>query len=180
MDAAQLRDVWWSPVPAPFKSIAVVPMGSGPAERTVVDNVFAQRFAASGVTAVPGEKMVEGAGAADGSATMRALKASGAEAVLYIWLRRDDSRSVPGTKVQPSLGTWSWFGSEPEWYASPQLQRLMVGRFEARLYDLRSEKLVWSATTATFYPKSVEHDAPGVAAAVVGDLAKLGFTPRKP
>ena len=145
-----------------------------------MDTVFTATFAKVGVQVIPGEKMIEGARSADGSATMQALKASGADAVLYIWLRRDDPRTVPGTNIQPSLGTWNWFGSEPEWYASPQLQRLMIGRFEARLYDLKSQKLAWSATTATFYPKTVDKDAPEVAEAIVGDLAKLGFTPRKP
>ncbi len=180
LDEAQLRDVWWSPSPGPFKTIAVVPMSSGASERKVIDSVFTQRFATVGVQVIPGEKMIEGARVADGSATMEALKASGAEAVLYIWLRRDDRRTVPGTDVQPSLAAWGWFGGEPEWYASPQLQRLMVGRFEARLYSMKSLKLVWSGNTATFYPKSVDQDAPGVAAAIVGDLAKLGFAARKP
>jgi hypothetical protein len=180
LETTQMRDVWWAKPGQPYRKIAVVPMSSGANERKVIDAEMAQRFATAGVDTVPGESMIEGARVADGKATVEALRASGADAVLYIWLRRDDSRTVPGTNVQPSIGTWNWFGTDPEWYASPQLQRLMVGRFEARLYDMKTQKLMWTANTATFYPKSVEQDAPGVAKAIVGDLASLGFTPRKP
>jgi len=39
---------------------------------------------------------------------------------------------------------------------------------------------VWTAVTATFYPKTVDEDTPDVAAVIVADLAKRGFTPRVP
>jgi len=176
----ELRDVWSAQPGPPFRKMAVVGMSSGANERRVFDQAMLKQLATVGVEGIPGASMIADASAADGSGTMQALNRSGAEAVLYVWLRRDDSRDVPGTHIQPSLGTWNWFGTDPEWYASPQLQRLMIGKFEARLYDLRSQKLVWTAVTATFYPKTVDEDTPDVAAVIVADLAKRGFTPRVP
>jgi hypothetical protein len=50
---------------------------------------------------------------------------------------------------------------------------------ETDLWDARSDKRVWSATSQTFAPGSVTKEAPGFARVILDSLAKRGLVPAK-
>jgi hypothetical protein len=158
-----------------YHTIAVVPMDGTPEEGTVFATALARDLAARGVQ-VKDDNFVRAVLTANGSAVIKALKASGADAALYIWLLRADKSGNGDT----SVGDWGWTGRAATWYTAPGNTNAAVGRFEARLYDLTTGEEVWHGRTMTFYPKTAAVDAPQVAQAVVGELAQHGFLGAKP
>lgn len=158
----------------PYRSIAIIPMDATGNEGMIFTNAIGAQLTAHGVVAKTDEKFVKSVLTANGNAVMKALKASGAEAVLYVYLQRAD-RTGPAGKEATSLGAWGWTGQQSGWYDAPGHNDSAIGRFEARLYDLSTNKQVWFGRTMTFYPKSAAVDAPPVAEAVAAELAKHGF-----
>jgi hypothetical protein len=51
---------------------------------------------------------------------------------------------------------------------------------ETNLWDVASNKLVWSGTTQTFAPGSVNQEAPGFAKLIIDALAERKLLPAKP
>jgi hypothetical protein len=154
-----------------YRSIAVVPVDGTSDEGLVFANAIAAQLTARGVVVKADDKFVKSVLTANGSAVMKALKASGADGVLYLYLQRADKTG----KGDTSIGAWGWTGQQATWYTAPGNANAAIGRFEARLYDLASGKEVWFGRTMTFYPKAAAVDAPPVAEAVAAELAKHGF-----
>ena len=160
----------------PFRSIAIVPMDGTGDEGIVFANAIGSQLSARGVEVKTDDKFVKSVLTANGNAVMKALKAAGAEGVLYLYLQRADKTG----KGDTSIGAWGWTGQQATWYTAPGHADAAIGRFEARLYDLSSGKEVWFVRTMTFYPKTAAVDAPPVAEAVAAELAKHGFIGAKP
>jgi hypothetical protein len=59
----------------------------------------------------------------------------------------------------------------------PQVTQYQVAVVETTLFDVRTKRLVWSGTSETFNPTSVQKDAPGFANLIVGALQKGAFLP---
>ena len=160
----------------PYRSIAIVPMDGTGDEGLVFANAIGTQLTARGVEVRTDEKFVKSVLTANGNAVMKALKATGAEAVLYLYLQRADKTG----KGDTSIGAWGWTGQQSTWYTAPGNANAAIGRFEARLYDLGTGKEVWFGRTMTFYPKSATVDAPPVAEMVAAELAKHGFVAQRP
>jgi hypothetical protein len=48
---------------------------------------------------------------------------------------------------------------------------------ETTLFDTRTKRLVWSATSQTVEPASVQQEAPAFADTIIGALQKAGLLP---
>jgi hypothetical protein len=155
----------------PYRKIAVIAMSASKSERQTFDDALVARLSAAGVDGIVGDRYIEDAAAANGIAPMEAIRAAGADGVIYVWLRRDSDTS----RIDPTPGAWGWTGSAAAWYPSAATVQAMMSRFDFRLYDVGTQALVWSGSTTTFYPKSLDADAPPVANAVVAELTKRGF-----
>ncbi len=153
-----------------YRKIAVIAMSGSKDERRVFDDAMVTRLVAAGVEGVVGDRYIEDAAVANGIEPMIAVRATGADAVMYVWLRRSNE-----SRVDPSPGSWGWTGTQAAWYPSPGQTAEMMSRFEVRLYDLASQRLAWSGYTATFYPRSIGEDAPRIADRVVVELGKRGL-----
>jgi hypothetical protein len=70
-----------------------------------------------------------------------------------------------------------WYGAYAGWYAVPQVTQFQIATAETRLYAARTKQLVWSATSETFNPTSVQQEAPGLADAVIKALRARGLLP---
>lgn len=150
-----------------FRSIAVIAMSGSKAERQAFDDVLVARLAAAGVKGIVGDRYIEDAAVANGVAPMQAIRAAGADGVLYVWLHQvGDKAGVPSPQ------SWGATGAAAYWYSRETTPQ---SRFEARLYNVDTQGLVWSGATRTFYPKTLAVDAPPVANAIVDELVKRGF-----
>jgi hypothetical protein len=155
-----------------YRKIAVIAMSASKSERQTFDDALVARLGAAGVDAIVGDRYIEDAATANGIAPMQAIRAAGADGVIYVWLHPDGDSS---SRVDPSPGSWGWMGSAAAWYPSASTVRAMMSKFELRLYDIDTQGLVWSGDTTTFYPKTLALDAPPIADAIVRELAKRGF-----
>jgi hypothetical protein len=59
--------------------------------------------------------------------------------------------------------------------AVPQVSQYDIATVEARLFDVRSRRIVWSATTQTFNPTTVARETPGFAQVIIGQLTARGL-----
>ena len=69
---------------------------------------------------------------------------------------------------------FGWYGFYSGWYAYPQITQTQIAVIETTLFDVRSQRIVWSATSETLNPSSVQKDAPGFADVILASLRKDG------
>jgi hypothetical protein len=160
----------------PYRKVAVIAMSASKAERQVFDDALVARLSAAGVTGIVGDRYIEDAAVANGITPMEAIRAAGADSVIYVWLRPD----AADVNLVPSPGAWGWTvsGSVVNWYPPETQVRPMAVKFEVRLYDVDTQQLAWSAYATKLYPKTLDVDAPQVADAIVRELAGRGFIAR--
>ena len=83
---------------------------------------------------------------------------------------------VPGPVMGPGFGPgpgW-WGGLLRAWYAVPQVTQYQIATAETTVFDVKTHRIVWSATSQTFNPQSVQQEAPGLADAVIRALQTRG------
>ncbi|HEV8503342.1 MAG TPA: hypothetical protein VGR63_17355 [Casimicrobiaceae bacterium] len=160
----------------PYRKLAVIAMSASKAERQVFDDALVARLAAAGVNGIVGDRYIEDAAVANGISPMEAIRAAGADGVIYVWLRPD----AADVNLVPSAGAWGWTvsGSVINWYPADVQVRPLSVKFEVRLYDVETQQLAWSAYVTKLYPKSLDADAPQVADGIVRELAGRGFIAR--
>ncbi|MEO8847320.1 MAG: hypothetical protein ABI440_01635 [Casimicrobiaceae bacterium] len=150
-----------------YQRIAVIALSASKSERETFDTALVARLGRAGIEGIAGDRYIEDAAAANGVAPMEAIRAARADAVIYVWLGSDND--TPGVGIAAGSR-----GSTTAWY-TPTLASSPTARFEARLYDVGTQKLAWAGTSTTLYPKSLAVDAPAIADAFVGALVKRGF-----
>ena len=65
------------------------------------------------------------------------------------------------------------------WYAVPDVQQYQLADVEATLFDTKSHRPIWSATTQTFNPTTVAAETPGYAKLVIAQLSARGLIATK-
>jgi hypothetical protein len=63
----------------------------------------------------------------------------------------------------------------PVWYPVTEVNQYDVATVEASLYDVKTQRLVWAATTETFNPNSVAQETAGYADIIIKQLAARGI-----
>jgi hypothetical protein len=173
-----LRSAWYdtSYSGAPLKRIMVVGVGGTLSDRRIFEDIFAQKLTTAGVDAVPGYRFIPEASRANEPAWNEGVAASGADGVLVVRVLRVDQKTrvmttmVPGPMFGPY---YAWWG--PGWYAVPEVQQYETAIVESTLYDAKTKRPVWSATTETFNPTTVQKETPGFADLIIGQLAARGL-----
>ena len=176
-----LQSTWRDPAyqGGGFKRIFVLGLSARDVTaRRVLEDVVVAKLAAGGVEAVPGWRFLASDGPADERALTAAVAASAADAMLMVRLLGVDTQ----TTVWPPMGLGSgprfgWYGFYSGWYDYPQITQSTIAVIETTLFDVRSQRIVWSATSETFNPTSVQKDAPGFADVILASLRKDGLLP---
>jgi hypothetical protein len=140
----------------------------------VLEDVLVARIQAAGVEAVPAWRYLPAEGQADESAFNAAVVASGADGLLMVRLLGIDTQTNVSTAFVPGPG-FGWYGFYSGWYAVPQVMQYQIAVVETTLFDVKSRRLVWSGTSETINPTSVQKDAPGFADLIVVALQKGGL-----
>jgi hypothetical protein len=181
-----LRDTWTDPGfrgPA-FRKVFVLGVSHSDTDRRLFEDIMVQRIAASGVEAIPAWRYLPEAGPVPQADLERAVTASGADAVLMTRVRNLDRRvSVSQTPVPmgPGWGPWgrSFGGWYSGWHTVTDVRETTTAVVETSLFDARPRELVWTATSETFQPRSVQQDGPGFADVIVRELQARRFLPQK-
>jgi hypothetical protein len=175
-----LQSTWRDPAytGGAFKRVFVLALSTRDVTaRRVIEDVLVAKLAAGGVEAVPAWQSLPGDGPVPESALTAAVTASRADGMLMVRLLGVDTQL---TVWPPPLGPgprFGWYGAYSGWYAYPQVTQTQTAVVETTLFDVRSQRIVWSATSETMNPTGVQRDAPGFADVILASLRKDGFLP---
>ena len=178
-----LQSQWRDPqyTGGPFRKIFVIGLSARDVTaRRIFEDVMVAKLIAAGVQAVPEWQHLTGEGQAAEGAVSAAVDGTGADAVLVARLVAIDTRfsvtpiGVPG----PGFGWYGpYAGWYSGWYSAPQVTQYDVAIVETSLFDTKTKRLVWSATSQTVDPASVQKEAPVFADMIIGALQKAGVLP---
>ena len=185
--STKLVNVWQDPAysSGPFKKIIVLGLGSDGAMSQTFEDIFAAELKRRGVEAIPGYTLLPQGQQTSREAMEQAAKNAGADGFLVARLVKTDKETQyePGyTPTIPGVGYYNnFYGyySAAVTYAPPVTYQYEVVTVETNLWDVRTDKLVWSGTTQTFAPGSVSQEAPGFAKLIVNALAERKMIPAK-
>jgi len=186
-----LQSTWHDPAysSGPFRKIFVIGLSARDVTaRRVFEDVMVSKLRAAGVQAVPGWQYIKADGQAPEGEVSAAVADAGADAVLMARLVAIDKQIsvnpivVPGPAYGwygPYAGWYGpyagWYGAG--WYAYPSVQQYDVVYVETTLFDAKTKRLVWSGTSKTVDPASVQQEAPGFADTIIGALQQAGLLP---
>ncbi len=179
--STSIRNAWFdtSYKGGPFRKILVVGFGDNIADTRVFEDIFVQKLQAAGVDGIPGYLTLPQGTPPGDSAWNAAVEGSGATGLLAVRLLRVDTKTQINTVMMPAPMMWGpyggWYG--PAMVAVPQVQQYDVATVETNLWDVKTRRVVWAATTDTFNPASVAQETPGFADVIIGQLAARGLIP---
>jgi len=178
-----LQSQWRDPsyTGGPFRKIFVIGLSAKDVTaRRIFEDVMVARLTAAGVQALPAWQYLQGEGPAAESAAAAAVESTGADAVLMARLVAVDTRISVTPVVVPGPG-FGWYGPYAGWYsgwyAAPQVTQYDVATVETTLFDAKTKRLVWSTTSQTINPASVQKEAPAFADTIVAALQTAGLLP---
>src|SRR5512137_256989 len=171
-----LQSAWFDPsfTGGPMHRIVIVAVGVSPPNARLAEDVFTQRLRALGVHGAPGWAVVPEAARGAPEPFMEAVRASGAEGLLVIRVLGVDTRTNVSTMmVTTTAPMWGW-GSTRVWATTTvpvtQVSQYSLWVVETSLYEVGTERLVWSGVTQTLNPSDFQRDVGGFADVIIGQL----------
>ncbi len=189
--STSIQSAWFDPAynGGPMKKIDVVGIGANVTNRRVFEDIFAQKLAAAGVEGVPGYTVMPDDARSAEAPFSNAIERSGAQGLLLVRLLGVDTKTQVSTTVVPAGPGWGpgygpgygpyggFYG--PAWLPVTQVSQYDVASVEVSLYDVKTRRLIWSATTQTMNPQSVAQETPGFADLIIKQLAARGLIAAK-
>ncbi len=166
----QLRDSWKDPAftGPPLKRVLVVGVSKSDSNRRVFEDGFARALGAAGSQGVPSYQSLPESGTIANERVEAAVKQTGADAVLVTRVMRV-ARNVD---VRPGYASPGFYGGGFRGYhgsawaaVPPDVSAYDVLTLESTLWNMRTDKPVWSGTSEVTDPRSV--------AAATEELAKV-------
>lgn len=114
----------------------------------------------------------------DGTRLAEAMKADGYDAILIMRLAKQEKEVsyVPGSYPSSYYSPWGYYGYARPYYGDPGYIRTDNYYYvETNLYDLTSNKLIWSGMTSTWEPSNVPGAVEDIANAVHREMIEKGF-----
>ncbi len=173
-----LQSAWFDPsfTGGPMHRIAVVAVGVSPANARLAEDIFTQRLRALGVDGAPGWAVVPEAARGSPEAFTEAVRASGAEGLLVIRVLGVDTQTHVSTMmVTTTAPMWGWGGTRV-WATTTvpvaQVSQYNLWMVETSLYEVGTERAIWSGLTQTLNPSDFQRDVRGFADVILGQLAQ--------
>lgn len=140
----QWKDPSW--VGPPASSVVVVGIARSDATRRVFEDTFARELQAAGVRAEVSYTQIQ-PGEANTMKLSDFVKSSNADVVLATRVQSVQQKVnvSPGYTAVGYRGFYGWYGSA--WSAAPTVTQYEVVTLETTVWDPKSEKLIWAATT---------------------------------
>lgn len=191
--ATQVQKVWFDETyhGGRPKNVLVIGVVSQPTVRKVIESEFAKRFTQQGITAVESFRVLPTDsldGDAARTAVIDAVKERGIEAVLMVRTAgsRIEEEYIPGMTITAghgmpygSAGAWGGYTaviassqpSAPTTQGYSHEQKFLF--FETQLYDVRTEKLVWSALSETRLSGPPQEEIKPFVSRISGELFRM-------
>ena len=179
----ELSGVWVTEQPAPLSSILVIGVARTESSRRTFEDRLVEALAERGASGVASYTLLPGEGRIEESAIRAAVREHAFGGVIVTRLLRIDEETTyvpPTTRVVPGgyagFGLYGYYGMAWSVETTPgYTQTTRIVRLETNLYDVASEKLVWTAHSDTLNPDSPEDAIGSVTKAIVERLAEDGL-----
>jgi hypothetical protein len=164
----------------PFKRVFVVGITKEATVRRIFEDEFVAQLRARGTSAVASYTLIPEDGQVERPRLERAVKESGADAVLITRVVKVEHRTqvVPGTPAFPGFGRdiygvygTGWGGVWTGYASPPAVFQYDEVKVETKLFDARTATLVWAAQSDVFAPTDARKDSADFAARIIGALA---------
>jgi hypothetical protein len=176
-----LSQRWSDPayVGQPGQKMMVIALAKNERNQFVWEAAFSQALQKEKVTPLAGSKYLPATNAADEATLKQAVKESGANLAAVTRLIAVDKETsyVPGmTYYSPAPAYYGMYGYYNSSYAMVHdpgyYQENTIVKLETNVYDVATEKLVWSGLTETLNPETAQDVANSVAYKVTEDMVK--------
>lgn len=187
-----IQSAWFDPTfsGGPMQKIDVVGVGSNLTNRRVFEDIFAQKLRDAGVDGVAGYTVIPDEARAAEAPFTAAVTRTGAQGLLVVRLLGVDTRTQVTTTMVPvgsgfgGGGVWGggmwgggWAGGPfgPTMMPVQDVQQYDLATVEATLFEVKTGRVVWTATTQTLNPSSVQQETPGFATLIIAQLKARGL-----
>jgi hypothetical protein len=158
--SVELAQSWKDPqfTTGPLHQVLVFGVSRSDTNRRVFEDQFSQSLKAAGIGAVQSYTLIQESGTIGNDRIKQAVLQTGADGVLVTRVQRVEKRvDVTPGYVGPAygMGFYGWYGSA---WASvpPTINQYDVLTLETTVWDMKTEKVVWSGTSKAFDPKDVQ------------------------
>jgi hypothetical protein len=161
----------------PLQIIMVVGVSDDEKKRRVFEDVFVERFEKNGIKAISSMRVIPPGTALNEDTVQGAALERGVDAILVTHLIRAGIETVYGPS--PTGGArWRDYGDFGDYYdmarsdaqQTDYVSRKMLVRLQNNLYDTKTEKLIWTATSESVEPKTVRQIVESLSGPVMTDL----------
>jgi hypothetical protein len=177
--STSLRDSWADPAftAGPFRKVMVVGISANATSRRVFEDSFSAKLAAVGVEAIRSYELIPQTGMISKEEFDAAARRSGADGLLVVHVNRVETRTQVTTATVPVTGR-GFYGFYRGWATVPDISQYDLATVETNLFDVKSDRLVWSGITETMNPTSVAAETPGFADVIIKALTDRGLLPK--
>ena len=166
-----------------LKKVVVIANDGTTANSRVFEDIFVQKFNAAGVTGIPGYRTVppdtRGGGGAlrdRGRRHRRGRRADGAAAA-----RRHQDAGIDDDDAGSDVGAVGRLLRRPRLVLRrTDITQYDVATVESNLYDVKTKRLIWAATSDTINPTTVAKEAPNFADLLIAQFRARGLFPPAP
>jgi hypothetical protein len=179
--STQLSQRWSDPayVGQPGQKMMIVALSKTERNQFVWEAAFSSALQKEKVQPLVGSKFLPKDAAADEATLKQAVRESGANLVAVTRLLAVDKETsyVPGmsyyTPAPAYYGMYGYYNSSYAMVHDPgYYQENTIVKLETNVYDVATEKLVWSGVTETLNPETAQDVANSVAYTVTEDMVK--------
>ena len=146
--STSVKDQWKDPAwrGPPASNIVVVGIARSDTTRRIFEDTFVGELTKVGVHATQSYTQIE-PGESGGVKLSDFVKSSNADAVLTTRVQRVEQKLnvSPGYAPIGYRGFYGWYGTA--WAATPTVSQYEVVTLETTVWDPKTEKLIWAATT---------------------------------
>ena len=167
-----------------LKKVLVVSLAGKQPNRRVYDDMLVSEMSKHGVEAVAGHSVLAGGGLPDWSVLERAVRRTGAQAVLTVQtIRVEQQTTIHPTHMNTYPGYW-YPSAFPAWDFPGYYRSMAVGptyvstydvaTMQVNLFDAGSDRLIWAGTLQSSEPENVTKVGQDLARKVVKALVRDG------
>ena len=179
----QLAGVWKDPayVGQPGQKVLIVALAQNERNEKIWESAFAHQLQAAGAQPIAGSTAIAAEAKSDSTSFKAAVHATSADLLAVTRLLAVDKEQeyVPVTTYySPAPSYYGYYGYYNSAYSVVHtpgyIQTNTIVKLETNFYDVKMEKLVWSAVTQTINPETAQDAAESVTQALIDDLVAKG------
>jgi len=183
-DSTSIKDTWKDPQYSgpPHRNVLVLGVSKSAANRRVFEDGFTRALREAGLSASPSYPLLPDDGEIAHDRIKPAVAQAGVDAVLVTRVLRVDRNVQTSPAMGMGIGVGRGFGGYRGGYAgyygsawnAMDVYEYEVSTIESTLWDVKSDKVVWSGTSETTEPKDVAELTASLAKTLIAKMKADG------